>query len=501
MSSRKARLRDLGLAALLGAAGGFGQAPYGFPLVLLAAMVGAIMLYRRQRGAWSALFLGWAFGTGYFLHVLQWLVSPFMVEPEKHAWLAPFALLSLSLFMASYWALAFGVARRLSRHTWALIPCFALGEMLRAYAFTGFAWGAPSQALVGVAAGQALAWVGPYALSIAMLGVAAALAPTPVKTLPRRAAQGLLLIGAIAALTLPVPDAAPVPADRPVVRMVQPNIAQRDKWQPDLMEDQFRRQLDYTAAPAQEGLAPPALVVWSETAIPWTLHRAQSALDEIAEAGGEATVMLGVQRQDGARFYNSLAVLDRAGQVAQTYDKHHLVPYGEYMPLGDLMGRFGIYGLAANEGFGYSKGAGARLLDFGPLGTALPLICYEAVFAHDVNAAPERPAFLVQLTNDAWFGRGAGPRQHLAQARMRAIEQGLPLVRAANTGISALIDPRGRIIASLELNEAGFVDAALPAPPPPTLYSRTGDLPLALVLLTLLAGGAVLERRRRRAPA
>jgi apolipoprotein N-acyltransferase len=239
-------------------------------------------------------------------------------------------------------------------------------------------------------------------------------------------------------------------------------------------------------------------VLWSETAIPWSLEWAGTALEEIARAGGDAPVALGVQRSDGLRYFNAMITLDQSGAVTQTYDKHHLVPFGEYMPLGDLLARFGIYGLAANQGHGYSAGPGARLLDFGPLGHALPLICYEAVFAHDVNAAPERPDFLIQITNDAWFGRGAGPRQHLAQARMRAIEQGLPLARVANTGISAMIDAHGRITASLPLNTAGYIDAALPAPGAVTPYARSGDLPLALLVTIALAffGGCALRRNR-----
>ena len=190
-----------------------------------------------------------------------------------------------------------------------------------------------------------------------------------------------------------------------------------------------------------------------------------------------------------------MVTLDAQGDVTQVYDKHHLVPFGEYMPLGDLLAKVGITAFAARHGNGYSSGPGPKLMDFGPLGKALPLICYEAVFAHDVGAAPERPDFLIQITNDAWFGKGAGPKQHLAQARMRAIEHGLPLARAANTGISAMIDPFGRVVASLPLNKAGFVDARLPKPLPPTLYSRTGDLPFAMLLLICLAAAAIWRRR------
>ena len=277
--------------------------------------------------------------------------------------------------------------------------------------------------------------------------------------------------------------------------MVQPNATQREKWNADRFEFFFSRQLEYTAAAPKDASQAPDLVIWPETAIPWALDMAGSALAEIG-AASDVPVVLGVQRRSNMRYFNSLVVLDADGAVDQLYDKHHLVPFGEYMPLGDLMARFGIHGLAAQEGNGFSSGPGAELLDMGPLGATLPLICYEAVFAHDVNAAPTRPAFLMQVTNDAWFGKAAGPRQHLAQARMRAIEQGLPMARAANTGISAMIDPQGRVTASLALNSAGFIDAPLPAPLPPTLYSRSGDLPLSLLLGLCLAGVAVARRRR-----
>ena len=487
------------LAGALGAFAGFGQAPYGFPILMLAGFVGVLFIYPLRETPVRAGLFGWAFGTGYFMHVLQWLVSPFLVDAARHGWMAPFALILLSGFMASYWGLGFMAARALSRHrTWPLILCFPLAEMGRSYAFTGFAWGMPAQSLIDSLAGQALAWVGPYAMSTAIMAVAVVLASRSLRSWKGRLGQGAVLLVALAGLFLPATFSDPViDPERPIVRLIQPNIAQRDKWQPDLIETHFRRQLDFTAAPPATGKAP-ALVLWSETAIPWSLQSAQSALDEIAAAGGSATVMLGLQRSEDGRFYNSSTVLDARGNPQQIYDKHHLVPYGEYMPFGDLLARVGIYGLAAGDGFGYSKGVGPKMLDFGALGQALPLICYEAIFPHNVTAAPERPEFLVQLTNDAWFGKGSGPLQHLAQARMRAIEVGLPLARAANTGVSAMIDPRGRILELLPLNEAGYLDVPLPAPLLPTLYSRTGDLPLALLAAALIAGLAVRRFRRRR---
>ncbi|QFT57357.1 Apolipoprotein N-acyltransferase [Sulfitobacter sp. THAF37] len=487
------------LAALFGAGAAFGQQPYDLPPLMLLGMIGAAWLFAAQKTPRQAALTGWAFGLGYFMHALQWIVSPFMVDVARHGWMAPFALVFLAAGMALFWGVAFWGARKLSRSSpWALIPCWAAAELVRAYLFTGFPWASPAQSTVSVIAGQALAWVGPHGLNAIVICVAvcAATAFTSRPRWPWRLLREGVVLATLAALLLPVPGGQ-APLSGHTIRLVQPNAAQKDKWDADKIPVFFQRQLQYTAAPP-EGAAPD-LVLWSETAIPWNLEWAGTALQEIARAGGDTPVALGVQRSDDLRYFNAMITLDQSGAVTQTYDKHHLVPFGEYMPLGDVMARFGIYGLAANQGHGYTAGPGARLLDFGPLGRALPLICYEAVFAHDVNAASERPDFLIQITNDAWFGRGAGPRQHLAQARMRAIEQGLPLARVANTGISAMIDPQGRVTASLPLNTAGFLDAALPAPGRITAYRRKGDAPAALFVLLALAACGLHARRRGQA--
>ncbi|MDZ4096473.1 MAG: apolipoprotein N-acyltransferase, partial [Paracoccaceae bacterium] len=203
---------------------------------------------------------------------------------------------------------------------------------------------------------------------------------------------------------------------------------------------------------------------------------------------------------DGMRGYNSMAVIGAGGATMALYDKHHLVPFGEYMPFGDLAADvFGLKAFAAQTGNGYSAGPRAAVLDLGPrLGRVLPLICYEAVFPQDLRAAPTRADWILQITNDAWFGTLTGPYQHLAQARLRAIEQGLPLVRVANTGVSAVIDARGRIVAQIPLGQAAYLDAALPgaltAPP----YARWGEGP---VLLMLAAFALALLTRSWRAGA
>jgi len=225
------------------------------------------------------------------------------------------------------------------------------------------------------------------------------------------------------------------------------------------------------------------------------LDDAGATFDVIAQAAAGTPVVLGIQREEERRYFNSLVRLDGRGAVSDLYDKHHLVPFGEYMPAASFFARFDILGLAARADAGYSAGPGPALVDLGQLGQALPLICYEAVFPQDVNGAPSRPDLLLQITNDAWFGTYAGPQQHLAQARLRAIEQGVPMIRVANTGISAVIDPAGRIIDALPLGRAGFLDVPVPVAGAPTLYARSGDW-LAL-LAAFVAFGALVIREQR----
>ncbi len=275
-----------------------------------------------------------------------------------------------------------------------------------------------------------------------------------------------------------------------VVRLIQPNAPQHQKWDPDYAPLFFARQLEFTAAAPR-----PDLIVWPETSVPAWLGSAQPYLTAIADAAQGTPVFLGIQRGDGPRIYNSMIYLDEDGRQQGLYDKHHLAPFGEYVPFGDILAQFGVYGMAATTGNGFSSGPGAALMEAGKLGKALPLICYEAVFTQDVLSAPGRADFLLQITNDAWFGTRSGPYQHLAQAQMRAIEQGLPMMRSANTGVSAMIDPLGRVTEALPLGQAGFVDATLPKGLGPTVYARLGDAPVFVALLGLYA---LLSRNARR---
>ncbi len=475
---------QVALAVLAGAVGALAHAPFDVAPAILVPLVTGFVLLTCAATPRAALANGWALGFGYFALTLTWIIEPFQVDAATTGWMAPFALVLLALLLGSFWAGALGTARWLGGGGVALTVAWAGAEMLRAYLFTGFPWASPPQVLVDGLAGQGLAWMGPHGVMLVMLVPVAIIARNK-----RLAVSGASAVMAVAVMLVPpiAPDSDVTPYS---VRLVQPNAPQTEKWDPDRIPIFVNRQIDFTAA---EGT--PDLIIWPETALPYLAENAQVVFDVIADAARGAPVVLGIQRREERDYFNSLVVLDPQGQVAQTYDKHHLVPFGEYMPAEWLFRRINVGGLAARAEGGYASGPGPQLLGFGAIGNALPLICYEAVFAHDVGQAPSRPAFLMQLTNDAWFGARSGPQQHLAQARMRAIEQGLPMVRAANTGISAVIDPKGRITAALALNTAGFLDATLPAPGAATLYARTGDLP-ALLILSMLLILLVLRRLR-----
>ena len=239
------------------------------------------------------------------------------------------------------------------------------------------------------------------------------------------------------------------------------------------------------------------LVIWPETALPYLLVDNPDLPALIGAAGRGAPVAVGLQRVEGTRGFNTMQVFATDGTTLASYDKHHLVPLGEYVPYGDVAyDWFGLKTFAPQLGQAYTAGPGPRVLDLGPkLGKVLPLICYEAVFPQDLRVAT-RPGWLLQITNDAWFGTLSGPFQHAAQARLRAVEQGLPLARVANTGVTEMVDARGRVTAALPFGTPGYLDAALPGALPATPYSRFGEIPVLL----LLAGVAALAMIRRRDP-
>ncbi len=483
----------LGVAGF-GALAAIGQAPFDLPVALLIGFIAVFALFPLADTPKRAALWGVAFGSGYFALTLMWIVEPFFVDAPRYGWMAPFALVFLSVGLALFWGLAFGVARWFGHGAGmsALILAITLtaAEVIRAYIFTGFPWGMPAQALVNGIMGQAAAWVGPHGLNLLLfIGVVVVAQVGP------KIAKTIAFAALIAVVLWPLPEIIePAQQDGRIIRMIQPNAPQDEKWDPQRIPVFYQRQITLTGAAPIAGAPRPNLVIWSETALPTLLQYAEKPLREIARAAGGAPVVLGVQRLAGRRMFNSLIVVTPEGQVSDQYDKHHLVPFGEYLPMAKFLARFGLRGLAASDGSGFSAGEGPALVNVPGFGRAMPLICYEAVFPQDVNNAPERPDFLMQITNDAWFGEFSGPYQHLAIARMRAIEQGLPMVRVANTGVSAMIDARGRITASIALGTSGFADAVLPPALAATLYSRTKDWAI-IVLLIVVLGALRLNAR------
>lgn len=481
----------MGLAALCGLVASLGLAPFALWPLALVALACLYLVFSTAPCRRAAALIGWAAGTGYFAFALIWLIEPFMVDPWRHAWMAPFALFFMSAGLALFWGLATGLAHAHGRL--GFIGALTVAELARSYLFTGFPW-----ALLGYIWSESplaiyAAYIGPHGLTLIALLTAVSLATRPLR---RGALLGYLPLAAVLAALALAPqlqqDTA-ASAKAPLVRLIQPNAPQHEKWDPALVPVFLERQLAFTRAASEAG-PPPDLIVWPETAVPWTLDRAEAVIKKISEAAGDIPVVIGIQRYEDFRLFNSLVLIKATGDIGAIYDKHHLVPFGEYIPYGDFLARFGLRSFAAQGGNVFSAGPGPELMSLPSIGSALPLICYEAVFPQDVRSAPTRPQLLMQITNDAWFGKFSGPQQHLSQARMRAIEQGLPLIRAANTGISAVVDAQGRVTAALALGQAGFVDARLPAPLPPTLYSHTGDWPaLALALLFMAASW---QRRR-----
>ncbi len=462
-----------------GALAALGQAPLGWWWAALPALAAVVALVARADRA--AGWVAWFAGAGYFVAALNWIVYPFLVDAEDYAWMAPFAVVFLSFGLALFWAVAGAASRLFRQRGLGFALTLTVAELARGYVLTGFPWALPGHVWIGHAPAQMAALGGANGLTLFTLLVAALLAMR--RAVPVAGAVALVAAGfGFGAWRLSAPE--PAPRDM-VVRLVQPNAEQSLKWDPVQADVFFRRLLDLT----QEG-AVPDLTVWPETAVPYLLEENPQVAQAIAVAGRGSPVVTGIQRVEGWKFWNSMAVIGAGGGVGPVYDKHHLVPFGEYIPFGDTLYRwFGLRAFAAQQGNGYSAGTGPAVLDLGPLGKVLPLICYEAVFPQDLRGVPERADYILQITNDAWFGTLTGPYQHLAQAELRAIEQGLPLLRVANTGITAVIDARGRVLDSLPLGAEGAIDVTVPgalAAPP---YARWGEWPV----LMLLAGlGAAL---------
>jgi apolipoprotein N-acyltransferase len=454
-----------------------------------------------------AALIGFWFGFGYFLAGLYWVAEAFLVEPWRHGWLIPFVMTALPAGMALFFVVAAVLAMLMwwqgAARAFALAVALGLAEYARGHVVTGLPWNLVGYSILGGDAMMQIASLfGVYALSLlaVLLFVSPAATAAPEgsglgggKGTIALAASLLLLLGAgtlWGEQRLAHADSAGTGIK---VRIVQADIDQAEKWRPENSAEIFNDYLDLTKSGAG-GLGGISLVVWPETAVPFLLADSPQALSLIAEALPEGTSLLVgsarlVEERDAqgtltaTRIFNSLLVIDDKGEVLNAYDKIHLVPFGEYLPFQDFMESLGFMQLTGVRG-GFSAGTGPRLLAIPGAPPASPLICYEIIFPDDVVDISEkrvvdiseRPGWLLNITNDAWFGSSAGPYQHFHQARVRAVEQGLPLVRAANTGISAMVDPYGRILAEIGLGEKGAIDSELPKAGSQTLFARLGIL-------------------------
>jgi apolipoprotein N-acyltransferase len=429
----------------------------------------------RLRPAFST---GWWFGFGYFVAGLWWLGAALLVEAESFAWAIPFAVLGLPAALAIFFGIGTAIARLLWSDGFGRIAALALGltlaEWARGTLFTGFPWNTIGYGAMPVPlAMQSATVVG--LLGVTALSIVVFAAPALIAT-RRGAAIGLGVAAALAALHLgfgafELSRAPQASQSGTVVRIVQPSIEQSAKWDDAERDRIFETHLELTARPPAEGAAMPTHVIWAETSMPYILTETPDALRRIADRLEEGqTLAAGAVRTETARaggqtrYYNSITVIDDDGQIVTAADKVHLVPFGEYLPFADLLGSLGLTTVATTP-VGFSAASERRLLDLGNGATALPLICYEAIFPLTLpETAPggAAPDMILNVTNDAWYGATPGPYQHFRQAQLRAAEIRMPMVRAANNGISAVTDAHGRVVAGLDLNAVGVLDISVP---------------------------------------
>jgi apolipoprotein N-acyltransferase len=519
--------RRAALALAAGATGALAQAPFGLWPVLIVPFSVAVWLLDGVAGpGWlqrlrQGLLDGWFWGFGYFLAGLWWLGAAFLVEAERFAWAMPLGVLGLPAVLALFPAVGFAVAALIWRpgigRILVLTGALGASELARGHLFTGFPWNAYGQALAASDwLAQSASMIGLHGLTLVAIALAAA--PAVWLTAPRSPARrallpvAALLLAAMAgfgAWRLPagaVPEVAGVR-----LRLMQPNLPQDDKFRPDLGPAILARYLalsDRATSPARQGLADVTHLIWPESAFPFLLAREPRALADIARALPPGVTLVTGAARAGAELpgegrppiHNSIHVIDSDGAITASYDKHHLVPFGEYLPevFRSALDLVGLRPFVAIPG-GFTPAAGPVALDVPGLPPVAAAICYEIIFPGAVvpSGAARRPGLILNVTNDAWFGFTPGPYQHLAQARLRAVEEGLPVVRAANNGISAVIDPYGRSIGHLPLGAESVLDTGLPVSLRPTTFALAGNLPATIFVMILLTIGLA---RARRAP-
>lgn len=521
------------IAFAAGATGALAMAPYNFLPALVVPLTIAVWLIDGSAaglrapprgpsrlglpaGALKAFGAGWWWGFGYLVAGLWWLGNAFLVDADEFLWALPLGVLGLPAALAFYPAVGFLLSRLLwsggPGRLFALAAGLTSSEWLRGHALTGFPWNVLGQALGdNIVTAQLASLTGLYGLTIAAILIFSAPATLADKTAVREsgsiprpvllAGVGLAAIFAFGALRL---AGAPPEAHAGLrLRIMQPNLAIDEKFRPENKAQIMAHYLALSesgSADGDGGLNDFKLLIWPESSFPFILSRAPWARSAIAAMLPQGTVLLtGAARDDESsrgssrpRYFNSILAVTANGEIEASYDKVHLVPFGEYLPFRDLLERLGLRQFVHTPG-GFEPGSGRPLLTVPGVPEAAPLICYEAIFPGEAvpPGAQPRPRWLLNVTTDSWFGTAAGPYQHFAQARLRAIEEGLPLIRAATTGISAIIDPYGRVLAALPLGAEGVLDGFLPQDLDAPLFARfpfaSAAVPWAVVFALALA--------------
>jgi apolipoprotein N-acyltransferase len=529
------QLRSIGLAVILswgwkravialaaGALSALAMAPFNaWPVLLITFPVMVWLIDGAGAGRWrgvpAAAMAGWWFGLGYFVPGLYWIGYAFLVDASTFAWLLPFAILGLPAYLALFTAFGFALARliwtRDASRVLALASTLTLSEWLRGHVLTGFPWNALGYALTEpLALAQTASLIGLWGLTFLSVAIFASPAvlidgtsrgrkPWIVPMLALVLLVAMAIFGSVRLTLHPTSHVAKVK-----LRIMQPNLQQDVRFNYAAKAEVMQKYLtlsDRASGPQSTGVRDASILIWPESAFPFFLTREADAMAQISDLLPKGTVLItgAVRAPDlppGTRItraYNSIYVIDHDGSVLSVYDKLHLVPFGEYLPFQNLMEKLGFVQLTKVQG-GFIPGERRRTMEIPNAPRVLPLICYEAIFPGDVATRDDRPGWIVNLTNDGWFGISTGPYQHLQQTRLRAIEEGLPAVRAANTGISAVIDPLGRIVARLGLGLEGVLDSSLPSAIPPTIYARAGDIPAAAIVIVALI--FVIRRRMAR---
>jgi apolipoprotein N-acyltransferase len=498
--------RRLLLSFLLGCLTSLAMPPIGLAFVYLLTFPIFIWLSQGSTRQRDPFLIGFTFGLGFFLSTLYWICLAIFFDFARWWWLLPLPTLILPITLSLSPGIATWLAKQLStkspsNHTLFLIACLSLGDYLRGMLFTGFPWAVPGYAwMQSLPVAQSLSWAGIYGLSLLTLCWAA---------IPAFVAEGRRTIAFASTLSLllcvgwgahRLHSHSTEFYEKTALRIVQTNIPQAEKWDRSRRDSNFLKYIRQSQEPVKTS-APITYLIWPETALTFNWEQSPVARRYLTDMIKEGQLLLAGQLRiegtgpDDVVVRNSLVVVDRTGTLLGRFDKTHLLPFGEYTPFRGLVSFSGLGSSVAGVK-DFTPGTGPYTVRIGDHPAFSPLICYEVAFPGEVADPRDRPDWLLNIGNDAWFRRTAGPYQHLATAQARAIEQGLPMVRANGTGISAVIDSYGRILTELGVGVAGNIDIHLPKPLPPTVYSRWSNGIFFSLLVLLFAYGFTSSRKR-----